>query len=56
MNAASNYFMQAELALASYAELQAGTPNVDKLKDGTKGLSDIQANNFAAKTKGVRDI
>lgn len=47
MNAATNYFMQAELALASYAELQAGTPNVDKLKDGTKGLSDKQANNFA---------
>lgn len=47
MSTANDFFVQAELALASYATLNQGTPNVDKLQDEGDGLSAIQASNFA---------
>lgn len=48
MNNSVEYFNQAELALAAYANLQAGTPNTGKLQDDA-GMSAAQAAAFASK-------
>ena len=49
MDDVTKYYLQAELSLASYSELEAGTPNVDALRDDDRGLSAKQAELFAQK-------
>ena len=46
MNIFQNYFAQAELALAAYADLTTGEPNKAELKKA--GMSDAQATRFAS--------
>lgn len=46
MSAIQDYFSQAQLALAAYANLQGGNPNTVALQDG--GMSLLQANRFAS--------
>ena len=47
MDNISVYAIQAELALASYANLTAGVPSIDELKRDAVGMSDAQARRFA---------
>ncbi|SMB26129.1 protein of unknown function [Sterolibacterium denitrificans] len=47
MNYIQKYFTQAELALASYANLLPGIPNSTVLQDDGRGLSSTQATQFA---------
>ncbi|MHB1619267.1 MAG: alpha/beta hydrolase family protein [Sulfuricella sp.] len=46
MSQISEYFRQAELSLAAYADLSTGVPNEDELKKA--GMSSTQATRFAA--------
>ena len=47
MSTIQDYYIQAELALAAYANLQPGVPNIDRLQDDGKGMSALQAQHFA---------
>ena len=47
MSQISDYLLQAELALAAYADLFSGTPNTANLQKA--GMSLAQANAFALK-------
>lgn len=47
MNSIQACFTQAELSLASYANLNAGQPNIAELVKDTTGMSATQANKFA---------
>lgn len=46
MNIFQNYFAQAELALAAYADLTTGEPNKAEIEKA--GMSDAQATRFAS--------
>ncbi len=49
MSNTAEYFKSAELALAAYADLDTGTPDVDKLKADGKGMTATQAADFASR-------
>lgn len=51
MSTVQNYFTQAELALAAYADLVTAEPNVAKLKDA--GMSQVQADRFATQWRVI---
>ncbi len=53
MNAALDYFKQAELALAAYADLVPGVPDIGKLQDEGRGLSRTQAQRFSEQWRVV---
>jgi Ca2+-binding RTX toxin-like protein len=53
MNSMHEYFTQAELALAAYADLQPGVPNTRNLEDDGRGMSPTQAASFAARWRVV---
>jgi Ca2+-binding RTX toxin-like protein len=48
-----DYFTQAELALAAYADLQPGVPNTGKLQDDGRGMSPAQAQRFSEQWRVV---
>lgn len=48
MNTAIDYFVQSELALAAYATLSPGLPDVLALQDNGKGMSQKQAEEFSS--------
>ncbi|MCU7837979.1 MAG: lipase family protein, partial [Candidatus Thiodiazotropha sp. (ex Troendleina suluensis)] len=47
MSNITDYFTQAELALAAYADLQPGIPNIDRLQMDGDGMSLTQSEDFA---------
>ncbi|MEW6292451.1 MAG: hypothetical protein AB1544_03990 [Pseudomonadota bacterium] len=47
MNVITEYFKQAELALAAYAQLMPGSPDIEALKHPDVGMSESQAERFA---------
>jgi len=51
--AIQNYFLQAELALAAYANLVPGTPNTDELVKSSVGMSPTQAASFAERWRVI---
>lgn len=49
MNQITEYFKQAELALAAYGDLAPGVPDIQALKSKDVGMTSIQAADFASK-------
>ena len=47
MSTIQDYFIQSQLALAAYANLQPGTPNPAELVKDNVGMSANQADRFA---------
>ncbi len=53
MSNLTEYFKNSELALAAYADLSQGTPDIDELYDDGKGMSPTQAARFASRWRVV---